>query len=313
MPSVTHQALVELFRARPALAPEVLAEPLAVPVPAHTRAVVTEPVLDQLVPAEFRADLVIELCDGEDVPVAAIVVEVQLADDADKPWTWPVYVAALRARLRRPVYLLVVAPDATVAAWAARPIELAPRTGTWQPLVLGPSALPPVDDPATARRHPELTLLTLVAHAKDPAAAALLAVVPEALGQLDAGLVVGYLAMILGALAPALRARLEALLMASTALAHVVLPPYLEKLREEGRTEGLSEGLTKGRTEGLTRGKAQAVLEILAARGLTVSDAVRAKVLACTDEPTLDRWIARAVVAPSAAAVVRVPRRSPRS
>jgi hypothetical protein len=51
------------------------------------------------------------------------------------------------------------------------------------------------------------------------------------------------------------------------------------------------------------------VLRIFQARGLPVSDRMRQRILACTDMATLDHWIARATVAPTAAAALRLPRR----
>lgn len=56
------------------------------------------------------------------------------------------------------------------------------------------------------------------------------------------------------------------------------------------------------------------MLAVLAARAITVSDDVRAQILACSDVTTLDRWLRRAATLESAAAVVRVPastRRAP--
>ena len=74
--------------------------------------------------------------------------------------------------------------------------------------------------------------------------------------------------------------------------------------RAEGRAEGRTEGLELGRTEGRAEGKALAVLAVLAERGVEVPDAVRAKVLACTDAPTLDAWITRAVTVKTASELV---------
>jgi hypothetical protein len=54
--------------------------------------------------------------------VTAVVVEVQLRRDKNKHWTWPVYLASLRARYRCPTILLVVCLDRRTAEWcAARP------------------------------------------------------------------------------------------------------------------------------------------------------------------------------------------------
>jgi hypothetical protein len=60
-----------------------------------------------------------------------------------------------------------------------------------------------------------------------------------------------------------------------------------------------------GEAAGEAKGKAESILAVLAARGIPVSDAVRARILGCNDVATLDAWIRRAVVASTAAAVVR--------
>lgn len=52
-----------------------------------------------------------ELRDAER-SVAAIIVEMQLGVDPDKKRTWPLYPASVRAELRCPAVLLVVAPQA---------------------------------------------------------------------------------------------------------------------------------------------------------------------------------------------------------
>jgi hypothetical protein len=69
--------------------------------------------------------------------------------------------------------------------------------------------------------------------------------------------------------------------------------------------EAIGEGKTAGRAEGKAEGKAEGVLIFLAARGIPVSEAIRARILGCTDVATLDTWIRRAAVATTAAAVVR--------
>jgi len=64
------------------------------------------------------------------------------------------------------------------------------------------------------------------------------------------------------------------------------------------------EGEARGRVEGEARGKASALLQILATRGLEVSDEARAQVLACQDLARLDAWLARALTATSVAEVI---------
>jgi hypothetical protein len=81
-------------------------------------------------------------------------------------FAWPVYATGLRARIRCPVALLVVASSEAVARWAARPIELTGGT-RFAPLVLGPSAVPVVTDQSTAKADPELAVFSAMAHGQD--------------------------------------------------------------------------------------------------------------------------------------------------
>jgi hypothetical protein len=63
--------------------------------------------------------------------------------------------------------------------------------------------------------------------------------------------------------------------------------------------------MAAGLAAGEAKGKAHDILAVLAARGVSVSDTIRARILGCTDIPTLDVWIQRAAVASTAASVVR--------
>ena len=65
-----------------------------------------------------------EYPDALRVDLLNIVLEVQLSSDEDKRYAWPAYVANLRARIRCPVCLLVIAADEGVARWACKAIEL---------------------------------------------------------------------------------------------------------------------------------------------------------------------------------------------
>jgi post-segregation antitoxin (ccd killing protein) len=67
--------------------------------------------------------------------------------------------------------------------------------------------------------------------------------------------------------------------------------------------QGHAEGLTKGRTEEAAR----AVLTVLRARGLAVSDAARERILSQKDPERLERWLEKAAVAASVAAVLDEP------
>jgi glutathione S-transferase len=79
-------------------------------------------------------------------------------------------------------------------------------------------------------------------------------------------------------------------------------PTRVDQVREGDRYE-LSEGEARGKAEGLregeAKGKAAALLTVLAARGLPLDDATRARIEGCSDSTRLDRWLARAATAPS--------------
>lgn len=95
-----HEGLLLLFRNRPTLAPELLRDALGVPLPAYSEVRIESAELTQVVPTEYRADLVVLLLEGR--PLFAIVIEVQLSRDEGKWMSWPVYLASLRARVGCP-------------------------------------------------------------------------------------------------------------------------------------------------------------------------------------------------------------------
>jgi hypothetical protein len=71
MPSHLHEALLQLFRNRPELAPELL-RALQADLPAYTGVRIDSADLTEIQPAEYRADLVVSLTD--DAPILGIVV-----------------------------------------------------------------------------------------------------------------------------------------------------------------------------------------------------------------------------------------------
>ena len=68
----------------------------------------------------------------------------------------------------------------------------------------------------------------------------------------------------------------------------------------EGEIKGEIKGFARGETAGVVKGKVAAILAVVAARGIPVGHEIRARIEACTDVKTLDRWLVRAVTAASA-------------
>ncbi|XXT17191.1 hypothetical protein WME94_43895 [Sorangium sp. So ce429] len=287
MPSVTHEALVELFKNRPTLAAEMLQDALGQPVPTFTEARVESSDLAEIVPSDRRADVIVVLLVGEQQrPAMAIVVEVQLGVDPDKPYVWPVYVSQTRARHRCPTWLLAVTVDAEIARWCARPIEMGHPGWTLTPLVLGPAGVPVVTDAEQARAAPEVVVLSAMAHGQEE--------VGEAIGVAFLGAVPGldeerrtlYWDLVLSSLNAAARWTLEAMMKNGYEFQSEFARSYVAKGVEKGRKEG--------REQGILEAKAHDVLAFLEARGLEVPAEVRERVLASTDLAELDRWIRRA-------------------
>jgi hypothetical protein len=78
MPSKVHDGLVHLLHQRPALAPDLLADGLRLPLPAYTTARLASADLTQISSTEFRADAVITLeTPGAPEQTMTIITEVQ--------------------------------------------------------------------------------------------------------------------------------------------------------------------------------------------------------------------------------------------
>jgi len=279
-----------MFRQRPALAPQLLTSAFGLDLPAYDAARLEPGDFTDLIPTEYRADAVVTLTAPSSGPttaaVLAVIVEVQLGKDAGKRWSWPVYLASLRARLRCPTVLLIVCADDATSAWCARGIDLGHPGFVLTPLVLGPGRIPVVTDLDQARRTPEVTVLSVMAHGTNPAdphheelLAALLDAL-DAVHAIDQSRSLLYFEVVAAALPAAVRSHLEVLMSAST-------------------YEFQSDFARRHFAKGEAQGEAHAVLEFLNARGVDVPESARTRIAACTDLDTLGTWIRRAATATS--------------
>ena len=73
-----------------------------------------------------------------------------------------------------------------------------------------------------------------------------------------------------------------------------------EQARTEGEAKGKAEGLTEGKAEGLTTG----LLMLLEFRGIALTTAERERISSCRNVDDLRRWLDRARVAGTAAAIL---------
>jgi hypothetical protein len=187
MPTLEHNAPIEMFRENPSLVAHFLATVFHMEVPPHASVRVADSALDQMLPVEFRADLVLELRDATGALVLAVILESQREKTPRKKYSWAVYWAVARAERECPAVVLVLAYDAEVAAWAAEKIDLGLGRGSIEPLVLGPATLPVVTDPAVAEKEVELAVLSAMAHGNGPDGLAVIQAAWSALDRLDLG------------------------------------------------------------------------------------------------------------------------------
>ncbi|MFL6054745.1 MAG: hypothetical protein ACJ72W_17755 [Actinoallomurus sp.] len=284
MPSLEHESLALLFKNRPSLAAEVLHNALKVDIPEYKAVRVESGDLTEWSPAEFRADAVVVFEAAS--PVLAVVVEIQLGRDPGKRWSWPVYLAGLRARTRCPAILLVICSEATVGDWCAEPIELGHPGWTLTPLVLKPEAVPVVTDAVEAVRAPELAVLSTMTHGAAYDRARMFHALLSALGAMgDGDRAKLYIDIVLAALPETPAAELEGIMRSDTS-------PYKSDLLRSTYTEGE----TKGKAEGKVEGKAETLLQVLEARGVPVPSEARARITACTDVAQIEAWVKRAVI-----------------
>ncbi|MFI1917594.1 hypothetical protein [Nocardia sp. NPDC020380] len=280
MPSFQHEGLVELFRTQPTLAAGFLADVFDVAIPDFAAARTESCDFTDIGPREFRGDTAFVLSDGTATPLLGIVVEIQLGKDETRKWSWPVYVSTLRARLQCPTYLLVVSPDPTVATWSRRPIELGHPGLVLRPLVLGPELIPAVTDPKLAIDVPERAVLSAIAHADSEQADAIFTALLAGLQETDDEHGRMYYDLVLAALSTTAKKRLEAMM----AIKYEYQSDFARRYVAEGRAEGV----------------ARAVLTVLEARGVYVSQTSEDRIRQCKEPELLEIWLRRAATAESA-------------
>jgi hypothetical protein len=162
--SFLHEGLLELIRDQPDVIADLLTRCLDVRVPRFTEARLTEAVLNEIIPVEHYADAVV-LLTVKHKPVLGVIVEAQLRKDRRKPYTWPLYAMAARARHECPFVVVVLTTKPLVARWASRPIHVGNGT-IFQFHVIGPAGIPKLTNAERAARDPQLAVLSVMAHGR---------------------------------------------------------------------------------------------------------------------------------------------------
>jgi hypothetical protein len=268
VPSYLHELLLLLFRNRSASAADLLRE-LDVQLPEYDEIRAESSDLNDLRPAEYRADLVLFLVRASQ-KVLGLIVEVQLGYDQDKPYAWPAYIANLRARHRCPVCLLVITIEDAVARWAGRSIELGPGTQC-KPWVVGPTNTPMVTELRDAQENVELAVLSAIEHGQSS----------------DIPLVawIASAAILASADIDAERSRLylDAILISLLANAPEAVEATMNSLGFEYQSDFARRYFGQGKAEGRIEGRVEITLKLLALRFGPLPDATQTRVRSAQD------------------------------
>ncbi|HTZ25743.1 MAG TPA: hypothetical protein VMC83_17250 [Streptosporangiaceae bacterium] len=306
MPSLLHEAPLELLRRNPGLAAAMLTGIPGVAVPEGGPASLAPGEVTASLPVELRADAVVLLAGT--AGKLAVVTEVQTSAGAikKKRRVWPAYLTQARAQHDCPTVLMIFCRDRAVARACAKPIPTGHPQFVLTPIVIGPDDVPDAQQQETAQAGAELTMMAAWAGSTDLRDPVVQVRTLEQLAGLDAETLATYTRIVLMA-APdkSSRRALEAL------MATVFKNEFLDKLEAEAKARGEAAGLergeamglARGEAMGLARGRAQTILQVLAARGIDVPAEIRDQVLACTDIAQLDAWSTKAATAQTIAQV----------
>ncbi|HEY0138653.1 MAG TPA: hypothetical protein VGB85_31430 [Nannocystis sp.] len=274
----------------------LLRDALGVVVPPYRTLAVSGAALDQMASIEFRADLVVEFRDDTgERPVMSAVVEVQLRIDEAKQFSWPVYATVERSRKRCETCLIVITPDAAVAAWARRPIRVGPGMEL-RPLVLGPAEIPTITDLEAGLANPILAVLSALTHGNEAEQGLPVVLVAlEALGALDSGDARVYFNTIFKTLAEPMGRALRKEFMLRDQVPDFELSPDAQAIWDIlQRRRAL-----KAQIE--AHAAAKMLLRILGRRGIALSPEDVERISTCEKMEQLELWADRALNVETAA------------
>ncbi|MFC7731932.1 RpnC/YadD family protein [Actinomadura keratinilytica] len=294
MPSQVHDIPAELFRWSPKIAGHLLAE-MGIKIPdIHDATEVSESCTDHKT-SEYMADAAV-LLDTQDGPWG-VVVEVQRNDRLhDKRFTWPLYLATLRARHECPAALLVIAPQPSVARACAATIETGHPGYALTPLVLRPEHVPVMTDPDAIAADPAMGVLSAMFHAGPDDTLDAVVQGHDKIAEADRLIARRYYDWVSALLPEAARKTLREKMKTASRWYSEDAQAWIA----EGIAEGKAQGLAEGKAEGRAEGEAKSLLLFLEARGIEVTDEQRQRILQCADLQQLETWVRRAATVSSA-------------
>jgi hypothetical protein len=280
MPSSWHDSVTAIFTANPELAVEIATGLTGVRIPEGVPVRAEAPNFNDRPSTDFQADAVI-VAGGVRDPVRAVIVEAQKRTLRDKGPQWARYAAQLWIFLRCPVDVLVICPDAKSAFWYAMPVPTSLPGYTHLPIVLPPSAVPAITSSAEVLARPAMAALSVAYHGANRAVSRAFV---DGVRQLSREHGTKYYEHAFNMAPLAVQRILEELVKSEP---WPVYSPFAKEHFGRGKAEGMKEGRRES--------EAKAILTVLDARNLHVTDAQRERIAGCTDLKQLDHWVRRAV------------------
>ena len=299
MPSQLHEVLVAMLRDRQELARALAEWATGEPIPSDCELRTRDQSYSEINPAEYRADLVVELASQQEPgPRKILIFEVQLTRDEGKRLSWPAYQAVLRAQHACPTMVVVVAPHPAIARWCAAPIDLDGHGRcVMRPCVVGPDLIPVVTEPSVAARNPGLATLSAIAHGHSPHALDVGRAAFTAALTLDDREARLYVDIVLHHLDTLARKALEREMALKLKHEYEYQSSFIRNLIADGLAKGQAlgeaRGEARGEAKGEAKGKRDSLRLILQARGFTV-DAVVQDRIDNTQVDELDGLLSRA-------------------
>lgn len=251
MPPVKYDKLRDMIRDRPDLVVELFQEASGIELPRYD--LISVPwigLVDQMATV---------LIGDPDQPDLMIHVELLSEIIPQRRYSWPSYLARHRAYYKCPVTMVVLCPDEATAEWCRQPIECGLDGWVLRPRALNLAEVPAVTDLDKARALPELTVLSILAHADGPEQKTVLTAYAEAMEVLDPRDAFQYEWYMKSQLSESARSC----------------------LREIRYAMGMAEGAANG------------FLTFLDARGFVVDDALRKRITDCRDLEQIKAWVWR--------------------
>lgn len=256
----------------------MIARTLNLETPSFKRAESGSEALTDVYPVELNCDAV-EICYDEDnEKVCAFIVEVQLSRDDRKPFAWFGYLANLFRRAECPVYVIAICPDKATADWARQSVPIGHQNILFRPYVLGPDEVPVVRQRLEGPDSYVTTFLSAIIHGEGAPGKDIVYVMEEEHEDLDPVQAAQYARNALRVLRGVAKMTLGALVRTGDKeYHHLVLGDAADEMRAEG--------------------EATALMRVVEARGMTLTEIQRDQVTKCDDLELLGQWLTRAATA----------------